>query len=175
MNQTRTVFGDMSAGTFTMACTRGTVGWQGATLRLAPTRERAPSAPTTTSACNSSARASAVRSMFRRSPVPLLCKSTNRLPKETFAPLPRASSARLRISRDLSIIRSGPIQRLLGATAIGEQFKFADFVDDRRLAELSQQRAHVTGHDQRARSGIQLVGTFEHFDRAARTEPATRP
>ena len=36
-----------------MACTRGTVGWRGHPAACA-TRESAPSAPTTTSACNSS-------------------------------------------------------------------------------------------------------------------------
>ena len=89
-----------------MACTSGTVGCLGHPA-LCATRESAPSAPTTTSACSSSARAFWPRSTFTRKPVPLLCRSTNRLPKETFAPWPCASLARSRIRRDRSMIRSG--------------------------------------------------------------------
>jgi hypothetical protein len=52
--------------------------------------------------------------------------------------------------------------------AIGEKFKFADFVDNGALANFPEQRAHVASDDQRARSGIELLGPFENFDGASR-------
>ena len=59
------------------------------------------------------------------------------------------------------------VQGNLGGAAVGEQFKFADFVDDGSLADLPQQGAHVARHDERAGSRVKLVGPFEHFHRAS--------
>jgi hypothetical protein len=60
-----------------------------------------------------------------------------------------------------------PVQRNVRAAAIGEQLEFADLVDDGAGRDLTQEAAHVARHDERARRGIELVGPFEHFDRAA--------
>ncbi len=55
------------------------------------------------------------------------------------------------------------IQGNLGGAAVGEQFKFADFVDDRSLTDLPQQGAHVARHNERPGSRVKLVGPLEHF------------
>ena len=65
------------------------------------------------------------------------------------------------------MIRSGRSSGTWARAAVGEQFKFADFVDDRALADFPQQRAHVAGDDQSARRGIELFGAFQDFHRAA--------
>ena len=164
----------MSLGMRTMACTNGTVGWRGQPAAWA-TRESAPSAPTTTSACNSSTRASRERSMPTRNPLPLLCSDTKRLPKETFAPFPCACSASPWNQSPAALddqVRA--IERNEGLSAVGEKFKFTDFVDDGALANLAQQRAHVAGDNQSARCGIKLFGPLKDLHRTSRSRKKRR-
>ena len=60
------------------------------------------------------------------------------------------------------------VQGHMRRPAIGEEFKFADFVNHRALAGFAQQRAHVAGDDQRSRCGVKLLGTLQDLHSAAR-------
>src|ERR1019366_8833023 len=66
------------------------------------------------------------------------------------------------------------VQWNLGGAAVGKEFKFADFVNDGALPHFAQQRAHVTGDDQRAGRGIQMLGPLDNFHRAARSRQKRR-